>query len=382
MKYLVGRIIASGTEIGRKAIEVESGRISNITDVSDLSLSPESCIDFGECYISAGFIDLKLNGAGGAIYQKTRSINELKRILDSVASTGTVYFLPCVLKTDIEEYRLIRNLARDFVKEYPQILGLHYDGPFVNQQLYSLIQRGVQSPAKIDYRDVYYDLTEDMVVFMTFAPEALEPSDALRMIKDGVILSFGHSGASSEQCRAYIDLGVRCCTHLFNDMMPIQGREPGVAGVCLASANVAVTVIIDGNHLANESVNLVWSMKTPDLTCLITNGMPPLNSSLSEFELDGVRIQASGRNGVRREDGKLMGGQEPQLKMIERLVDVTGATVPQAVDTVTRAPAQIIGLERQIGDIRVGHRASFTVFTEGFSPVATILDGTLVWRSD
>ena len=74
----------------------------------------------------------------------------------------------------------------------------------------------------------------------------------------GVVVSLGHTDASAEQANDAFERGVRTVTHLFNAMRPFTHRDPGIAGAALAREDVFVQIVLDGNHLAPDTVWLVW----------------------------------------------------------------------------------------------------------------------------
>ena len=41
-------------------------------------------------------------------------------------------------------------------------------------------------------------------------------------------------------------------------MRPFGHRDPGIAGAALAREDLTVQLIVDGQHLADETVRLVW----------------------------------------------------------------------------------------------------------------------------
>src|SRR5205085_9758116 len=80
-----------------------------------------------------------------------------------------------------------------------------------------------------------------------------------RAVDAGVVVSAGHTNATAAQAHAAFDLGVSTVTHIFNAMRPFRSRDPGVAGVALTRRDVYVQMIVDGHHLADETVRLIWA---------------------------------------------------------------------------------------------------------------------------
>src|SRR5205823_13360682 len=139
------------------------------------------------------------------------------------------------------------------VTDGAQLLGVHLEGPFLSPE-----RMGAHPPAA--RRDPDLELAARLldagpVTYMTLAPErpgALELVDALH--RRGIIVSCGHSDATAEEASRAFDRGVRTVTHLFNAMRPFAHRDPGIAGAALARADVVVQLIVDGVHLAPETV--------------------------------------------------------------------------------------------------------------------------------
>jgi N-acetylglucosamine-6-phosphate deacetylase len=94
---------------------------------------------------------------------------------------------------------------------------------------------------------------------MTLAPE-LPGADELigLLLARGIAVSCGHSDATAAEATKAFDRGAKTVTHLFNAMRPFGHRDPGLAGAALAREDVIVQIILDGVHLAEETVRLVW----------------------------------------------------------------------------------------------------------------------------
>ena len=95
------------------------------------------------------------------------------------------------------------------------------------------------------------------VTTLTLAPELPGAHDLIRRARErGVVVGAGHTNATAEQANAAFDLGVSTVTHLFNAMRPSRARDPGIVGVALTRPDVFVQMIVDGHHLADETVQV------------------------------------------------------------------------------------------------------------------------------
>jgi N-acetylglucosamine-6-phosphate deacetylase len=195
----------------------------------------------------------------------------------------------------------------------------------------------------------------------TLAPElpgALALVDLL--VARGVTVSAGHTDANAEEANAAFERGVGTVTHLFNAMRPFTHRDPGVAGVALARPDVVVQIILDGVHLAPDTVRLVWRAAEGRLA-LVTDAVAGAGvSGDGSYRLGDIAVEV--RDGVvRREDGVLAGSV---LTMIEavRNIHALGVPLEDALDAATAVPARVVGADT--GRIEVGAPADVVVLSE------------------
>ena len=84
--------------------------------------------------------------------------------------------------------------------------------------------------------------------------------------------------------------------------------------------------------------------------------------------------------GVRTPDGVLAGSNLTLDRAVRNLVGFTGCTPAEAISTVSRNPASVLGIEDR-GRIAVGARADIVVLDQALRVVATFVGGELAWRS-
>ncbi|MBO0708149.1 MAG: amidohydrolase family protein, partial [Candidatus Dormibacteraeota bacterium] len=216
---LRGGVVAPGGGLRDARIAIEDGRIESV----ELSGPAD-----GEHIISAGFIDLQVNGLHG--HDASDGPAAISAISEFLVQTGVTGFLPTMIsRPPAEGRRFVADVA-EAAAEAPgaRVLGAHLEGPFLNVR-----HRGAHEAGclRLPSADGVAQVLERPPRMMTLAPELEGGLDAVRRLSEaGVLVSVGHSGATYEEGLAAFGSGARFATHLFNAMPPLHHREPGLAG--------------------------------------------------------------------------------------------------------------------------------------------------------
>lgn len=83
-----------------------------------------------------------------------------------------------------------------------------------------------------------------MVKLFALSPNSNNLDIIRYLVKEGVIVSVGHSAASFEQVMAAVEAGLSHATHTFNGMKGFTHRDPGVVGAVLDSDEITAEVIL------------------------------------------------------------------------------------------------------------------------------------------
>ena len=145
-------------------------------------------------------------------------------------------------------------------------------------------------------------------------------------------------------------------------MRPFTHRDPGVAGVALARPDVIVQIILDGVHLAPDTVRLVWRAAGGRLA-LVTDAVAGAGMhGDGSYRLGDVAVEV--RDGVvRRDDDGVLAGSV--LTMIEavRNLHALGVPLEDALDAATAVPARVDRRRRRAGS-RSARPADVVVLSE------------------
>ena len=315
-----------------------------------------------------GLVDLQVNGFAGVDFA-TADRAAYRRAGEALLERGVTAFQPTLITAPADE--LVAALAE--LPDYnvgPRVLGAHLEGPFLSPR------RLGAHPASAR-RDPDPDLLRRLlaagpVTEMTLAPEldgALELIEVLH--EHGVVVSCGHTDATAEQAERAFERGAATVTHLFNAMRPLGHRDPGIAGAALARDDVVIQLILDGHHLAEETVRIVWRAAAGRVA-LVSDAMAAAGLGDGTYRLGPVAVQV--RDGVaRREDGVLAGSTAALLDAVRNL-HALGVSLADAVEAATAVPARI--LQRpELGSLRPGMPADVVVLDDALEVSSVFVGG-------
>ena len=320
-----------------------------------------------------GFVDLQVNGFGGVDFLSASS-DDYRRAGEALLLAGVTAYQPTFI-TSAESATIEALRALPTLGSGPRILGAHLEGPFLSPDRPGTHPLGHLRAPDVGLLDRLLDA--GVVTQMTLAPE-LPGADALveRLRERGVAVSAGHTNATAEEANHAFDLGVGGVTHVFNAMRPFRSRDPGIAGAALTRAGVVIAMVVDGVHLAEETVRLVWACAAGRVA-LVTDAVAAAGAGGSDgtFQLGDVEVAVE-NGAAMREDGTLAG---TVLTMIDAVRNLHALDVPfeQAVGAATEVPARFLA-RGDVGFLEPGAPADVVVLDDRLEIQAVLCSG----RSD
>jgi N-acetylglucosamine-6-phosphate deacetylase len=207
---------------------------------------------------------------------------------------------------------------------------------------------------------------------VTLAPElhgALQLVDEL--LARRVTVACGHTEATAAEAHLAFDRGARTVTHLFNAMRATTPRDPGIALAALSRADVTVQVIVDGHHLAADTV-IVARRAAAGRFALVTDAVAAAAAGDGEFLLGTVPVRAVG-GVVRGADGMLAGSALTMIDAVRNLHSL-GASLEEALTAASSVPARIAG-RADLGRLAPGARADVVVLDDRVEIRQVLVDG-------
>ncbi len=329
-------------------------------------------------YICPGFIDIHIQGCGGADFLDN-SNEALKTISETSAYGGTSSILATTtIKKDDKEFSHLRRLKKNIGKEFggAKIIGIHLEGPYINENKKGGFSSDfIRKPSLKEFKKILSILGTNLKI-ITIAPEI---NNIFEIIKEArrndIIVALGHSEADYELTTKAIKAGASHITHIFNAMRELHHREPGILGAALTNENVSVQIIADGYHLHKAILKLIYKLKGRNNTILITDGTAP--TGLKEgMTFKGVGGKIICKNGaIRLQDGTLAGSALLMNQMLKSLINLADIDITDAIYMATMSPAKILGIESRKGSIEKGKDADITILDNDLNVIETFVSG-------
>jgi N-acetylglucosamine-6-phosphate deacetylase len=346
-------------------------------DIRAVSSSPPADvrrIDLGGRMLLPGFIDVQVNGGGGALFNDSPAVETIATIAAAHRRFGTTGLLPTLISDDLSVVEAA-IAATDAAIEagVPGVLGIHIEGPFLSPTRHGIHLTSKLRPLEDDFVDLLASARRGRTV-VTLAPERATPGQIARLRQAGVIVSAGHSDADYATVRGAIDAGLTGFTHLFNAMSQLANRAPGMVGAALEDDATYAGVIVDGLHLHPATLRVAIRAKGVDHLMLVTDAMPSVGSDAGEFMLQGRRITRDG-DMLKSDDGVLAGSTLTMAAAVANMIAQGRVTLRQAVAMATATPAAFLGLGGARGAIAAGFAADLVLIDDAFTVRETWIAG-------
>jgi len=330
--------------------------------------------------LAPGFIDVHVNGGGGVLFNHTPTLSALEKIVKIHAQFGTVAMMPTLISDDYDIMSQAHNAVCDaLAKETGGILGLHYEGPYLNP-----VRKGVHNEFQLrkpteGTLSSLLDVSRKGKLMVTLAPEQVPDGFIEWLNSEGAIVCIGHSAATYKQAMAAVESGARGFTHLFNAMTPLMSREPGVVGAALQTDKVTwCGLIADGHHVHPASMRIAIAAKGCEHILLVTDAIQSVGSDKKEMAFLGKKVMRN--NGkVTTADGTLAGSDLDMATAVRNTILLIGRSPTEALQMASLRPAEFLQIDDHFGKLKVGYRASLVAISDDYFVQGTWIDGKKIW---
>ena len=359
------------------SILIENGKIKEINPVT---CSDENILDANGLYVSPGFIDVHIHGAGG-FDTMDGTVEAINSIAKTIVKHGTTSFTPTTMTVAIEAINKSMKVIKQLKKEGTEganVLGAHLEGPFVSPQAIGAQNPNYLLPPSISNYNKMVKDCEDAVVSITLAPEidgAKELIDYLS--KKGIVCSIGHTKATYEEAMEAIECGACHSTHLYNAMTPLNHRAPGVVGAIFDS-DITTETISDGIHISYPSLRIAYKQKTTDKVLLVSDAMMACCMPDGDYSLGGQDVIV--HNGAARlKNGSLAGSILTLDKAVKNVYKNSNLPLYEIVKMASYNAAKHCKVHDHKGQIKEGYDADLILFDDDINIQKVFVAGKEVY---
>lgn len=319
--YKNGRALI-GDRLVKTDIAANHGRIIEIAP-EIIADEQTEVIDCTNRFLLPALVDLCSYGANGCDFN-TADADGIKKIMEYYVAHGVGTVFP-TLKTDSEE-RLCKQLAviAELSKEYPEIKGIHLDGPFVSPQHCNGEEKYVCKPSMETFLRLQ-KAAEGKIRLVTVAPELADGTAFVSELADSrVTVALGRSDADGQTAAKAFAAGAKAVTDWGKKMSQLTAADVGLTGCALLGDCYAMTTF--DKRVSDDALRLLVKTK-----------------------------------GINKVVGVTMDSADAYQGLANT---VTSCKLPlyEAIKLWTVNPARLVGLDSLIGTIEVNKHADFIIF--------------------
>ncbi|MFN7920661.1 MAG: amidohydrolase family protein [Bryobacteraceae bacterium] len=347
-----------------------------------------------ENYLSPGWIDVQVNGYAGVDYcSPTAPHDEIARSVRAMFQTGVTRFFPTVITGSVENMAgAIANLGKAkeaLPLEGRAMEGFHIEGPYISAEDGPRGAHPRQSvrPPDIEELKRWIDLSGGNIKLITIAPEWPEACAYIDFaVRQGVVISIGHSGASAKQIADAVSAGATMSTHLGNGAHAMIRRHPNYIWDQLADDRLTASFIVDGIHLPEAFLRVALRAKGVERSVVVSDAVMPAGCPPGRYRLGEVDVElhADDRVTLVGQD-KLAGSSLKMDRGLQNLMKM-GLSLVEALAMATRNPARVCRIRARQRGLQPGERGDVVEFrvdphSKAVSIVSVYMDGECVHRA-
>jgi N-acetylglucosamine-6-phosphate deacetylase len=367
-KAIINGIVHTGEEIITNGVVIiENGMILSVENEV-----PEGVdlIDLKGKHLSAGFIDIQINGGEQLYFSQNPTEETIQDIYETSLKYGTTHMLPCLISSSKETILQGIEAISNYKAKYDNgVLGMHLEGPFLNplkHGAHSVSQ--VRKPTNSELEEIIR-YGKEVIKVITIAPECFTDDQLDMLLESGIVVSAGHTTMSYDQAQYYFSKGIKLVTHLYNAMTQFGHREPGLVGATFENESVYAPIILDGAHCNYASARIAYKLKKNKL--FLISDATFLGRKIQNFKWDS--FDAHLENGFyRNEEGNLAGATISMEEAVRNAFEHLNISVDEAIKMATCRVASAINMDQGIGKIKKGFPATFVTFNDTLSLIETL----------
>jgi len=378
VKIKAAKLVLPDREVELASLEIADGLIQSIGVAGG-----DADFDLSDSVVFPGFIDVHNHGSVGIdVLEATQ--DGLAEVSQYLASQGVSGWLPTTVPASDENYAQVASIVelamRDENNGAARVLGIHYEGPFVNSlqcgALHTSHFKTYKDPADLDNLKA----PPTGAKMTTLAPEIAGGLELIAELKRrGWVVSIGHTRADLKTLDAAFENGARHMTHFMNAMTPLHHRTPGPVNWGLLRDDVTCDIIADGIHLDPSMLNLIVKVKKAQSLALISDAIAATGKGDGDYEIWGEKISV--KDGRTSNVGGSIAGSVISMLDAVKMMRSLGTSDVEIAQMASSNPARLLGIDAECGSIEEGKRADLVAIDRDGRVVLTLIGGQIAFSS-
>lgn len=345
--------------------------------------------------LTPGWVDLQVNGFAGVDYNDPSITPEqVGRSLSALHACGVTRILATVITGPHERMAgALRSLAqaRESLPTGETIEGFHVEGPWISPEdgPRGAHPRPWVRPPDLAEFERLQDAAQGLIRLVTVAPEWPGAPEFIEALTSrGVVVSIGHTAASSAQIAAAVQAGATLSTHLGNAAHAVLPRRSNYIWDQLAEDRLAAGFIVDGIHLEPAFLKVALRAKGVERSVLVTDAVAPAGCPPGRYRLGELEVELTADQRVRLAGQETLAGSALTMdRGIENLMQIAGLSLREAVTMANRNPARVARIAGRQRGLAPGDRADivqlrFDRRQKKIRIEKTFLSGREVWSAE
>ena len=321
-----------------------------------------------EDIISVGLCDIHTHGAMG--FDISLCTQEaLDTISRYYLDNGITTFSPTFVATPLDVLDKQLTALYSLKQNYAVMLPAHLEGPFISKA-----QKGAQPENGIleqytDEHRMFFEKHKEHIGIVTLCP-AVKGANKLisNLVSLGIKAQAGHDNSYYPQIVKAVECGLDGVTHLGSASSQMRRdsnleKHMGLTETALYLDDLAVELIVDGKHLANDFVQMVHKFKSADKIMYVSDSLSTAGMPAGEYMLGDTPVVSDGTVSYLTNMTTLAGSVTNLHKSLKLALDY-GYSLDTALNCTAYNPRRYMGLPT---DIKIGDKADFIVLDKSGS---------------
>jgi N-acetylglucosamine-6-phosphate deacetylase len=389
IKIFNGKVITPKSILENASLIVLDGKISGI-EKGNPNISDALEIDAKGQYISPGFIDIHLHGGGGSDFMDGTP-EAFLNIAETHAKYGTTAMFPTTLTAEPEDLVATMEsfeIAKSRNKNGASLLGMHLEGPyFAINQKGAQDPRFIRNPEEAEYKKLIKNYKS--IKRWSAAPELPGAIEFGRfLVENNILPAIAHTDAIYEEAEEAFRNGYTLATHFYSAMLGVTRRNAyryaGVVEAAYLIDDMDVEIIADGAHLPAPLLKLIYKIKGPNRTALITDAMRgaamPEGRSLLGGYKNGVEVFVEDGVAKMPDRNSFAGSVATFDRLVRTMLTLAEVSLLDTITMASLTPARIMKVQDQKGSLEIGKDADIIIFDKDINIQMTMVEDSIIYQ--